>query len=87
MKLRYFPKAVVQYPRFVLRHGHQMLAHTFRGSSWRSALGLESSREVFKRYKEIRRTERNYLSGPTIAQGDPDQPSPRLRRSAEALRA
>jgi hypothetical protein len=40
-----------------------MLAHTFRGSSWRSVLGLESERAVFARYKAIRRTEREYFRG------------------------
>ena len=38
-----------------------MLAHTFRGSTWRSAIGLEDSRAVFARYKAIRRAEREYL--------------------------
>lgn len=61
MKLRHLPVVLRHYPGFVLRHGPQMLAHTFRGSSWRSVLGLESSRDVFKRYKEIRRRERQYL--------------------------
>jgi radical SAM superfamily enzyme YgiQ (UPF0313 family) len=64
MKLRHLPAAIRQYPKFVLRHGHQMLAHTFRGSSWRSVLGLESSRQVFTRYKAIRARERNYLGEP-----------------------
>jgi len=45
----------------VLRHGPEMLAHTFRGSSWRSALGIESQRRVFERYRELRREEREYL--------------------------
>jgi radical SAM superfamily enzyme YgiQ (UPF0313 family) len=61
MKLRHLPQAISQYPGFVLRHGHRMLAHTFRGSSWRSVLGLESSRQVFARYKAIRARERDYL--------------------------
>jgi hypothetical protein len=64
MKLRHLPAAIRQYPCFVLRHGREMLAHTFRGSSWRSMLGLESSRTVFARYKAIRRSERNYMSDP-----------------------
>jgi anaerobic magnesium-protoporphyrin IX monomethyl ester cyclase len=38
-----------------------MLAHTFRGSSIRSVLGLESEKKVFERYRAIRRTEREYL--------------------------
>jgi anaerobic magnesium-protoporphyrin IX monomethyl ester cyclase len=38
-----------------------MLSHTFRGSSIRSALGLESERKVFERYREIRKAEREYV--------------------------
>jgi hypothetical protein len=38
-----------------------MLAHTFRGSSLRSVLGLESERQVFARYKARREAEREYL--------------------------
>ena len=38
-----------------------MMRHTFRGSSLRSVLGLESERDVFVRYKAIRRAEREYL--------------------------
>ena len=61
MKLRHLPAALRHYPGFVLRHAPQMLAHTFRGSTWRSVLGLESARDVFSRYREIRRRERQYL--------------------------
>jgi hypothetical protein len=35
--------------------------HTFRGSSLRSALGFESDRKVFERYRAIRAQERVYL--------------------------
>jgi hypothetical protein len=38
-----------------------MLAHTFRGSTWRSLVGLESDRAVFKRYKARRALEREYV--------------------------
>ena len=38
-----------------------MLLHTYRGSSIRSALGLESNKRVFERYREIRRAEREYV--------------------------
>ena len=38
-----------------------MFAHTFRGSTWKSALGLESEQAVFERYREIREAEREYL--------------------------
>src|SRR5437588_194194 len=34
MKVRHFPSALVHSPGFVARHGLQMLAHTFAGSSW-----------------------------------------------------
>ena len=61
MKVRHLPAVLRAYPWFVLRHGPRMLAHTFRGSSWRSVLGLESSRAVFARYKAIRAREREYV--------------------------
>jgi anaerobic magnesium-protoporphyrin IX monomethyl ester cyclase len=69
MKLRHVPAVLWNYPRFVMRHAPAMLAHTFRGSSWRSALGLESSRAVFARYKAIRRAEREYLAPPASGLG------------------
>jgi radical SAM superfamily enzyme YgiQ (UPF0313 family) len=62
MKLRHIPSVLRHYPGFVLRYGPQMLAHTFRGSTWKSMLGLESARDVFTRYREIRRQEREYLT-------------------------
>jgi anaerobic magnesium-protoporphyrin IX monomethyl ester cyclase len=61
MKLRHLPAAVLHSPGFCLRHGREMLAHTFRGSTWRSALGLEGPRAVFARYRTLRRAERAYL--------------------------
>ena len=61
MKVRHFPKALAQSPWFVLRHAPAMMAHTFRGSSVRSALGLEPERAVFARYQALRRAEREYL--------------------------
>ena len=67
MKVHHIPNVLWHYPRFVLRNGSRMFAHTFRGSSWRSALGLESEREVFKRYKAIRAAEREYLPDPAVA--------------------
>jgi hypothetical protein len=50
-----------------------MLAHTFRGSSLKSMLGLENARTVFARYKAIRRAEREYLA---------NEPAPTSRRDA-----
>jgi radical SAM superfamily enzyme YgiQ (UPF0313 family) len=65
MKLRHIPAVLRHYPGFVMRHGRRMLAHTFRGSTWRSAIGLEDARAVFARYKAIRRAEREYLPAAT----------------------
>ena len=67
MKVRHMPSAFRHYPGFVLRNAPRMCAHTFRGSSWRSALGLESSREVFRRYKALRAGEREYVPQPAVA--------------------
>ena len=74
MKLRHMPAALRHYPWFVIRNAPQMLAHTFRGSSWRSAIGLEPSRAVFARYKTIRNGERRYLDVPATL--DPPRPNP-----------
>lgn len=72
MKLRHFWPALAHNPWFVMRHAHQMLGHTFRGSSLASAIGLESERTVFERYRAIRRAEREYLpSVPDAAAGSP----------------
>jgi radical SAM superfamily enzyme YgiQ (UPF0313 family) len=59
MKMRHFPIALLHRPAFTLRHGREMIAHTFRGSSWRSMLGLEDERTVFARYQSLRRAERD----------------------------
>jgi radical SAM superfamily enzyme YgiQ (UPF0313 family) len=61
MKVRHVPAVLRHHPRFVMRNWPKMLAHTFRGSSWRSVLGLEDDRMVFARYKRIRERERTYL--------------------------
>jgi radical SAM superfamily enzyme YgiQ (UPF0313 family) len=61
MKVHHIPVALKHDPKFVLTTGWKMLGHTFRGSSIRSALGLESQRKVFERYREIRRAEREYV--------------------------
>ena len=61
MKLGHFWPALTHNPMFVLRYGAAMIAHTFRGSSIRSMLGLETEQAVFERYRSIRRREREYL--------------------------
>jgi radical SAM superfamily enzyme YgiQ (UPF0313 family) len=61
MKVRHMPAAFRHDPWFVLRHAPKMLAHTYRGSTLRSMLGLEDNRRAFERYKAIRRQERVYV--------------------------
>ena len=61
MKVRHLPAVLRQSPLFLLRHGHRMMSHTFRGCTLRTILGLESERAAFERYKEIRRIERRYI--------------------------
>jgi radical SAM superfamily enzyme YgiQ (UPF0313 family) len=61
MKTHHVPAVFRHDPWFVLTHSPKMLAHTFRGSSLRSALGLEDERKVFERYRAIRKAERQYV--------------------------
>src|SRR5207302_9506312 len=61
MKTHHIPAVFRHDPWFVLTHSGKMLAHTFRGSSVRSALGLEDERKAFQRYRAIRRAEREYV--------------------------
>ena len=61
MKVRHIPAVLRHDFWYVVKHAPQMLAHTFRGSSVRSVLGLESSRKSFQRYKAIRQQEREYV--------------------------
>lgn len=79
MKARHFPVALRHDPVFVLRHARRMFGHTFRGSTWRSALGLESEREVFRRFKAIRRSEREYVR-------EPEPPSESRIQNSESRR-
>jgi radical SAM superfamily enzyme YgiQ (UPF0313 family) len=64
MKVRHMTAVVRHDPGFVLRNGRRMFAHTFRGSTWRTALGLENARAAFRRYVAIRRRERQYIDWP-----------------------
>jgi len=64
MKVRHMPAVFRHDPLFVVRNGSRMLAHTFRGTTWRSALGLEDARSVFRRYRAIRARERQYVDWP-----------------------
>ena len=83
MKCRHLPSALAHDPLFVMKNWPRMLGHTFRGSTWRTWLGLESEREAFRRYKAIRRREREFFPepagpGPTLVGRSglaPDAPS------------
>jgi radical SAM superfamily enzyme YgiQ (UPF0313 family) len=61
MKLRHWPVAVRHSPWFGLRNGAKMLAHTFRGATIKSLLGLEDEHKAFERYRTLRRSERVYI--------------------------
>ena len=61
MKVRHMPAAFRHDPWFVVSHARKMMAHTFRGSSLRSIVGLEDQHQAFQRYKQIRRAEREYV--------------------------
>jgi anaerobic magnesium-protoporphyrin IX monomethyl ester cyclase len=64
MKVRHLPAVLRHDPVFVLKNGRRMLAHTFRGTTWRSLTRLESPRTTFARYRDIRRREREYVDWP-----------------------
>ena len=61
MKLRHLPIALRHDPWFVLTHAPTMLAHTFRGATLKTYLGLEDDHAAFARFKALRRAERVYL--------------------------
>ena len=61
MKLRHVPAVFAHDPWFVLANARRMLGHTFRGSTVRTWLGLESERRAFERYRAMRQREREYL--------------------------
>jgi len=64
MKVRHMPAAFRLHAGFVLKNARRMMAHTFRGTTWKSLVGLESSRDTFRRYRQIRAREREYLAWP-----------------------
>ena len=70
MKVRHLPAAVRRYPGFVAKYWPVMLRHTFRGTSWKTWVGLETERDAFRRYKEIRRREREFFPEPSTKTAD-----------------
>jgi radical SAM superfamily enzyme YgiQ (UPF0313 family) len=76
IKVKHMPDAFAHDTRFVLTHWHRMLRHTFRGATWKTWLGLESSRDAFRRYKAIRRREREFFPPPAPrTPGSADRPA------------
>ena len=61
MKVRHVPTVLKHDPLFVLRYGLRMFRHTFRGTTVRTWLKLEPEIDAFRRYKQIRREERDYF--------------------------
>ena len=61
IKLKHLPTAIAHDPLFVMTHWLAMLRHTFRGTTLRTWLRLEDEREAFRRYKQIRRQEREFF--------------------------
>lgn len=61
IKARHMLKVFRDRPGFVLRNGPRMFRFTFRGSNWRTFLGLEDDRKAFERYRALRAQERSYL--------------------------
>ncbi len=61
MKAKHMPAALFHSPGFVLRNAAKMLGHTYRGNSWKSFLGIEGERQVFERYRTLRKAERVYI--------------------------
>jgi len=61
MKSRHIPVALLHNPLFVLRNATKMFAHTYRGSTVKSLLGLEDERKAFARYRAMREVERDYV--------------------------
>jgi anaerobic magnesium-protoporphyrin IX monomethyl ester cyclase len=61
MKTRHIVPVFRHDPWFVLRNARKMMKHTYRGSTWRTMVGLEDDRKAFARYKQLRTQEREYL--------------------------
>ena len=67
MKSRHFPVVLRHDPVFVASHARRMFGHTFRGCTWKTLVGIEDERAAFRRYKALRRRERDYLGAESFA--------------------
>jgi radical SAM superfamily enzyme YgiQ (UPF0313 family) len=74
MKVRHVPAVMAHDPLFVLQYGLRMLRHTFRGATLKTWIGLETSRAAFRRYKTLRRREREYFPPADMAAPPPERP-------------
>ena len=61
IKVRHIPIALLNNPLFMLTRWTLILAHTFRGTTLKSVMGLEDERRSFERYRAIRNSERAYI--------------------------
>jgi radical SAM superfamily enzyme YgiQ (UPF0313 family) len=61
MKVRHLPAVLKHDTRFVAANALRMVRHTFRGTTFRTWLGLEDEHAAFRRYKAIRRAEREFF--------------------------
>jgi len=75
MKARHLPAVFAHDPWFVLANARRMIGHTFRGSTLRTWLGLESERQAFTRYQAMRRQEREYLPSVELTADAPARPA------------
>jgi hypothetical protein len=85
MKTRHIPAVFRHDPWFVARNVGKMAVFTYRGSTLRTALGLESDRAAFARYKEIRRREREYVEPPQTFCDPVDSPDSKSESQERGL--
>jgi radical SAM superfamily enzyme YgiQ (UPF0313 family) len=69
MKVRHLPVAFAHDPAYVTANWRRMLRHTFRGATIKTWLGLEDERAAFRRYKAIRRGEREFFPDAALQAG------------------
>ena len=82
IKMRHMPAAFATVPRSCCGTAAQMLAHTFTRTTLRSMLGLESERDVFDRFRERRRREREAATAVELPAAAADRVLPlTVRRS------
>ena len=61
MKFHHMGAVLFRNPGFILRNAFKMFWHTFRGSTFKTLVGLEDEHRAFERYNALRVQERSYL--------------------------